>query len=105
MILARVDVYTYMYIRRVRRTYQTDRQTDSNCTAKSLSLGLAPINPGDRARPASVAFEFVTVVKWRTIPMLNKKTLDMQRLEVLALVNVRYAHVDFLGDLNRYLLL
>ena len=38
---------------------------------------------GDRARPASVLFEFVTVLKWWTISLLNKKTLDMQRLEVL----------------------
>ena len=30
-----------------------------------------------------VVFESVTIIKWRTISMLNKKALDMQRLEVL----------------------
>ena len=45
------------------------------CSINSLS--------GDRACPASVVFEFVTLVTWRTILMLHKETLDMQRLEVL----------------------
>ena len=68
--------------------------------AQALLYVYCSINPvsGDRARLASVAFKFVIAVKWLTVPMLNKKTLDMQTRSALG--TVKYAHVNFWGDLN-----
>ena len=45
---------------------------------------------------AFVIFEFLTVLKWRTVPMLNKKELDHET----ALVTIGYTDDDFFFDFN-----
>ena len=55
----------------------TERRTnDANTSYVYCSINLVS---GDHTRSPSVVFEFVTVVKWQAIPILNKKTLDVRK--------------------------